>query len=285
MAYADDVDFISMKEHRDVDEIQEVLKPHHLDVNTDKTEYSVLQRKEKVEDEKSWRTTKKVGSLIGDAEDVTRRKSLSTVALNKLNNIWIRKDKIKQSTRIKLYNSLTKSILTYNCGIWGLTKSQEEALDAHHRRQLRKVIGVRYPTKIRNSKLYEICQTVPMSHTLLQTRWTLFGHILRRDESIPARKAMEFYFTRLGKNFRGKARTTLPNTLANDLDILNAHTQNPHLKDHNYSKRITPALRTLEDLRHLRSLAENRNQWKILISSILEARQAGAAFVDPATAS
>ena len=99
-----------------------------------------------------------------------------------------------------------------------------------------------------------------MSNTLLQTRWTLFGHILRRDESIPARKAMEFYFTRLGKNFRGKARTTLPNTLANDLDILNAHTQNPHLKDHKYSKRITSALRTLRDFRHLRSLAENRNQ-------------------------
>ena len=134
IAYADDVDFISMKEHRDVSVIQEKLKPHDLNVNTDKTEYTIIQRKINTE-EKHWRSTKKVGSLIGDEEDVTRRKSLSTVALNRLHTIWIRKDKIKQATRIKL-NSLTRSILTYNCGTWGLTKTQKESLDAHHRHQL-----------------------------------------------------------------------------------------------------------------------------------------------------
>ena len=35
VAYADDADFVSMKEHRDVTEIQEKLKLHQLNVNTD----------------------------------------------------------------------------------------------------------------------------------------------------------------------------------------------------------------------------------------------------------
>ena len=34
--YADDVNFISMEKHRDVDKIQEVLHRHHLKVNTEK---------------------------------------------------------------------------------------------------------------------------------------------------------------------------------------------------------------------------------------------------------
>ena len=130
VAYADDVDFVSMQEHRNVTEIQDKLKPHQLNVNTDKTEYTTIQRSVDKTAEKQWRSTKKVGSLIGDAEDVARRKSLSTAALNKLNNVWIRKDKIKQTTRIKLYNALAKSILTYNCSTWALTASEEESLDA-----------------------------------------------------------------------------------------------------------------------------------------------------------
>ena len=76
---------LCMKNHRDVTAIQEELKPHQLIVNTDKTEYTTIQRSTD-EIEKQWRVTKKVGSLIGD-KDVARLKSLSTAALNKLSAI------------------------------------------------------------------------------------------------------------------------------------------------------------------------------------------------------
>ena len=284
VAYADDVDFVSMKEHRDVTEIQEKLKPHQLNVNTDKTEYTIIQRFTDKDQERQWRTTKKVGSLIGDVEDVNRRKSLSMVALNKINNVWIRKDKIKQATRIKLYNALSKSILTYNCGTWALTANEEESLDAHHRRQLRRVIGIKYPTKITNEKLYQVCNAQPLSITILKARWTLFGHILRRDQNIPANKSMKFYFTNLGKNFQGKPRTTLPTKLADDLDTLHNSLQAPHTTDHNYTTRPTPKLRNKQDLERLTAIAQDRKEWKTLIRGILEARQAGAAVVVPAEA-
>ena len=64
---------------------------------------------------------------MGDVEDVSRRKQLAIVAMNKLNNIWIRKDKIKQTLNVKLYKSLVKPILLYNSGTWGLTKKEEES--------------------------------------------------------------------------------------------------------------------------------------------------------------
>ena len=232
MQHADDVDFVSLTGHRDVDDIQTKLKPHQLNVNTDKTEYTSIERLP-VKDDESWRSIKKVGSLIGDDKDVERRKILSIAALSKLNAIWLRQDKIKLEIRLKLYKSLIKSILLYNCGTWGLTQNQEERLDTHHRRQLRRILGIKYPTKITNAKLYEKCKEIPISQTIMRARWRLFGHILRRDRNIPAYMAMQYYYNEspTNKNFRGKARITLPTTLARDLDRL-------YTRDYTYCKHL-----------------------------------------------
>ena len=69
-----------MKEYRDVDDIQAKPQPHQLNVNTDKTEYTGIER-QSTRDDESWRSIKKVGSLLGDDRDVERRKTLSTIAL------------------------------------------------------------------------------------------------------------------------------------------------------------------------------------------------------------
>ena len=66
----------------------------------------------------------------------------------------IRKGKIKQSLRLKLYESIIKPILLYISGIWSPTKKEEEQLDAFHRKQLRKVMHVKYPVTTRNSIVY-----------------------------------------------------------------------------------------------------------------------------------
>ncbi|KAK3782813.1 hypothetical protein RRG08_002447 [Elysia crispata] len=111
-----------------------------------------------------------------------------------MEQIWHKADKTKQRTRIKLYNTLVRSVLLYNCGTWALTKTDEEKLDSFHRKQLRRVLGIRYPTKISNKSLYKKCEQTPISLEVLQARWRLFGHVLRREPSIPANKAMAFYF-------------------------------------------------------------------------------------------
>lgn len=58
VAYADDVDFISLTEYRDVNNIQNKLAPHQLNVNIDKTEYTAVERKPN-KSEETWRKTKK----------------------------------------------------------------------------------------------------------------------------------------------------------------------------------------------------------------------------------
>ena len=83
------------------------------------------------------RSKKKAGSLIDDDKDVERRKQLATVALNKL-SIWIKGDKLKISTKIKLCTSLMKSIRLSNCGTWALSLTEEERLNAYHRKTVAK---------------------------------------------------------------------------------------------------------------------------------------------------
>ena len=201
---------------------------------------------------------KKVGSLIGDTEDIERRKQLSNIALNKLKTVWISRDKIKRTTKIKLYNALVKSILTYNCGTWATTQAEINKLDAFHRKQLRKVLNIHYPTTISNQSLYKICNERPLSNHIIESRWRLFGHILRRDIEIPANKAMQAYFELLTNRFRGRPLTTLPVTLNKELSQAF-----PHMK-----------LKTAEDLKDLRSLAQDRDHWRVFTRRITEFAQA-----------
>ena len=242
------MDFVGL-EYIDINAVQRTLHRYNLKVNIDKTEKKTSLSK----NEDAWRSTKKVGSLMGDKEDVERRKQLSNAALYKLKNIWIGKDKINHNINIKLYKALVKSILTYNCGTWALAQT-----DAFHRKQLRKVLNIYYPTKISNKTLYKKCNEKPLSTYILKSRWRLFRHILRRNEEIPANKAMQLYFHRTEKRFRGRPTTTLPVIINKDLSQIQDNL----------------SLKSTDDLKYLRSLAQDRDQWKSLTKQTVEIAEA-----------
>ena len=138
LTYADDCDFLTEDtntKNKITNDVGDVFERGNLLVNQDKTEITII-RREKKEDE-HWRNTKKLGTLLGDTEDIANRKRLATIALSKLNRLWLNKHKRVNLTRkIKLYNMLVKSILLYNSSTWGLTIQDEQNLDSFHRQQL-----------------------------------------------------------------------------------------------------------------------------------------------------
>ncbi|GFN83051.1 hypothetical protein PoB_000955700 [Plakobranchus ocellatus] len=101
---------------------------------------------------------------------------------------------------------------------------------------------------------------------LLEARWRLLGHVLRRDRNIPANKAMPFYFSD-NKRARGRPQTTLPVTLNNDLKKLVA---------------TKLELTTQTDLDTLRLIAEGRPKWNALVAEIRKTAEA-ARSDDPAS--
>ena len=109
---------------------------------------------------------------------------------------------------------------------WALTQAESNELDAFHRRQLRSIIGVRYPDTISNNELYARTKTTPLSLEMFLARWKLFGHTLRMNNEVPAKQAMLDYFSieKSGETsaFQGRPRTTPPIVLSQDLEQMKA---------------------------------------------------------------
>ena len=139
-----------------------------------------------------------------------------------------------------------------------MTQTELNKLDAFHRKQLRKVLNIYYPTQISNKTLYKKCNEKPLSNHILESRWRLFGHILRRNEEIPANKAMQLYVHRTEKRFRGRPTTTLPVIINKDLSQIQDNL----------------SLKSTDDLKYLRSLAQDRDQWRSLTKQIVEIAEA-----------
>ena len=176
--YADDSDFPfeSKEEAEHLKRIvKETLGERNLKVNDDKTEETFIIRERKKSDEK-WRKTKKLGSLLGDYEDMRRREQLSNNAMAEVKKLW-KKSKVSNKRKLQLYRTLVKTVLTYNFGTWGLTKKETETLDCIHRKQLRR-ISPNY-RGLTNKQLYEECRERQISKDMKETRWRTFGHMLR----------------------------------------------------------------------------------------------------------
>ena len=122
-----------------------------------------------------------------------------------MNNIWIREEKIKQVLRLKLYKWIINPILLYNSGTWSPTKDKEKQLDAFHRKQLRKVINVRYLVMMGNSFVYHESNKEILLLTIFENRWKLFWHTLWLHEDTPAQESMKLFCTESkAGQFRGK---------------------------------------------------------------------------------
>ena len=243
--YADDTDFISTSRSF-LDDIERIAPPclaeWSLTINGSKTERTSISRHaDRIEEE--WRMTRKLGSLLGEAEDVARRKQLANVAFRKLMTVWFRRAHISLQLRLRLYASFVIPVLTYNMGTWGLTQADLVRIDTYHRRHLRQIIGVHWPNRISNVALYHRCQCRPISESIVTARWRLFGHVLRLPRDAPAQRAIDHYFADTeAAAFRGRPRTSLPTTLCSDL------------------RRIGRTLRQPTDIEALRALS--REQWR-----------------------
>ena len=66
----------------------------------------------------------KLRPLLGDVQDVVRRKQLAAVASRKLRSLWVRHHRVSQDLRLRLYNACIVHMFTYNIGTWGITPTE-----------------------------------------------------------------------------------------------------------------------------------------------------------------
>ena len=87
-----------------------------LKANAKKWEHTTLKANSKEDEKEEWRNTKKLGSLLGDEEDIERRKALATANFKSLTMVWESRKIISAKALIKTYNAFVLPVLLYNCG-------------------------------------------------------------------------------------------------------------------------------------------------------------------------
>ena len=213
--YADDITFYSTSKpwlEESLPIISSTLHSWNLKVNEQKTEWVHF-----TSGDSSWRSIRQLGSLMGGAEDIDRRISLASQAYGSMFSLWLRRKHVSERSRLKLYSSLVLPVLLYNCETWGVTQAVFQRLDCFHRRQLRNLVGVRYPDRITNDDLYSRCDSQPLSELVAKRRRSLTGHVLRMSEQSPPCLAMSCYFQAGSRERRGRPAATLPTTIMKDL--------------------------------------------------------------------
>ncbi|XP_029654502.1 uncharacterized protein LOC115227956 [Octopus sinensis] len=102
LIYADDIEFV-LEEMNDIrialDYAPEVSGKWFLKMNEQKTEFIAVKRESKVTDE-IWRGSRKIGPLLGDWEDVQRRKIL--LPLKRLKSIWLSYTHLTNPVKVRL---------------------------------------------------------------------------------------------------------------------------------------------------------------------------------------
>ena len=137
---------------------------------------------------------KKLGLLLGDAEDVAHRKQLALVAFHWMWTLWLRRQHVSEALRLHFYNAFIVPAITYNMSTWALTQVESARLDSFHRTQLKHLLGIKWPQHISNAALYKRFQCEPLSIKMIEARWRLSGHVLRMPQNVPAQMAIDKYF-------------------------------------------------------------------------------------------
>ena len=260
--YADDSDFISI-DPSFLKFLEELIPPtierYNLKANANKWEHTEIGPNDDKDTIPSWRNTKKLGSKLGDVEDIDNRMAKATASFKSLRLLWERKKVTSVATRMRAYNAFVLPVLLYNCGTWGVTEAVIEKLEVFHRRQLREVLGVR-KRQLSNKELYEKCGTDRLRGDIIYARWSLFGHVLRLDKETPAQLAMDYY-VRLGEGEKeplGRPDTTLPVLLFSEY------------KRYKQEERGGEVYQRTKDkmLGELRELAKNKPEWGMFVCNM-----------------
>ena len=257
--YSDDVDFLD-ENLQPLQELlpkcRDVLSEWNLYVNESKTEFVHfhLAGREDVSDDGSplfgneaWRMCKSLGSLLCSTADIKRRINLAHSAFNTFRKLWLQGRRIPLQRKLQVYDAQVVSVLLYNCSSWSAPQSVMVKLDTCHRKHLRKILNIYWPTGvISNIELYRRCGAFPITERVRKARWTLFGHVLRMDDNCPASLALRYAVSSLEylRGRRGRPRSNLFSTLVNDLS------------EHSLS------IKTVQDLSDLRLIASDRATWR-----------------------
>ena len=100
-----------------------------------------------------------IASNNSSFNDVNRRIAIATCTMFSFSSIWT-SSRLSLALKMRLYNSLIISIITYSSASWTVTKAQKKLLYAFNTKALRRIVGVRWYDYVTNASIL----TAPDNH-------------------------------------------------------------------------------------------------------------------------
>jgi len=217
LQFADDLSRINrykeLADEQIKNDIDKLTKRNFI-INEEKTEKYQISKHSSEE----WKKCKYLGSMLGNREDINRRKQLAMASYIKYKDT-LQSNKLSLKLRCRLFKVYIDSIFLYNSETWTLSKKLNEEIDIFQRGLLKRMLKIHYPYTISNINLYHRVQMCKWSETIQQRRLKWTGHLLRMDINAPASIALEQTKKISGKRLRGNHITWIKQ-INNDLKLI-----------------------------------------------------------------
>ena len=149
-----------------------------------------------------------LGSLLtsdGKSDcEIKRRTALSKEAFNKKRSV-LSSSNITMSTRQRILNCYTWSILICGRETWSISAAMQKRLEATEMWFLRRMLKISWTEKVSNERVLTIANAKrKFLHTIKKRKMTFLGHVMRKKgiENLSLTGKVE------GKKARGRQRTT-----------------------------------------------------------------------------
>ena len=121
-------------------------------------------------------------------EEINSRVTKTLKLFHIMKNSFIKKREISIKTKIKVYNTIYKPILTFRAETWVLNDAQRNRIQATEMLYLRAVNGVTRMDRIRNDTIRHELQVLPVLSHIEEKQLQWFGHLQRmKSERITKR--------------------------------------------------------------------------------------------------
>ena len=130
-----------------------------------------------------------VCSADGSRSEQARRIGLAAANMNSLTSVW-NQTHLCLATKLRLYMTLIVPILLYASDTWTINKVDLDHLQAFHMRCQRRILGVRWFDKVKNTTISNRTGLPPIGDMILNRRHSLFGHVVRMNPMSPANQVL-----------------------------------------------------------------------------------------------
>jgi hypothetical protein len=154
---------------------------------------------------------------------------------------------LNRSSKLKIYKSLIRLVVTYGCEAWTLTNRDQQYLRIFEHKILRKISGPVQNEdgswRIRmNHELSELIGNADIVRFIKSRRIAWLGHVMRMDEKRTPKRVLEW--KPIGRRIRGRPRKRWIKDIEEDIQMMGIRGWRKLIKERTEWRRITEKSKT-----------------------------------------